>query len=229
MKKHIPNALTCGNLVCGCFGIDFAYNNNLVWAAYMIGLAAVFDFFDGFVARLLKVSSPIGKELDSLADVVSFGVLPGIIMFHLLQNNQAGSWMYLAYIIPAFSALRLAKFNIDTRQTSSFIGLPTPANAILIGSLPLVLEYHEMFATYLSWPVLIAISIVMSLLLVTELPLFALKFKSYAFKGNEIRYSFLASAVLLLPFLKFAALPLIIILYILFSVIGNITNKPTTT
>ncbi|MGB0521494.1 MAG: CDP-diacylglycerol--serine O-phosphatidyltransferase [Flammeovirgaceae bacterium] len=227
MKKHIPNALTCGNLVCGCFGIDFAYHNNLILAAYMIGIAAVFDFFDGFAARLLKVSSPIGKELDSLADVVSFGVLPGIIMLHLLQNVHAGAWAYLAYMIPAFSALRLAKFNIDTRQTTSFIGVPTPANAILIGSLPLVMHRYTLATDLLSWPVLLVVTIVMSLLLVAELPLFALKFKDYSFQNNRIRYIFLITAVGLLVGLQFAGLPLIIICYILFSVVDNLTKKKT--
>ena len=227
MKKHIPNALTCGNLVCGCFGIDFAYHGNLVLAAYMIGIAAVFDFFDGFAARMLNVSSPIGKELDSLADAVSFGVLPGVIMLHLLQNADAGAWAYLAFMIPAFSALRLAKFNIDTRQTTSFIGVPTPANAILIGSLPLVISRYDMAETILTWPVLLAIAMIMSLLLVAELPLFALKFKDYSFANNKIRYSFLIVSILLLVGLQFAGLPLVIVCYILFSLVDNLTKKKT--
>lgn len=222
MKKHIPNALTCGNLVCGCFGIDFAYHNNLVLAAYMIVIAAIFDFFDGFAARLLKVSSPIGKELDSLADAISFGVLPGIIMLHLLKNTGAGDWAYLAYMIPAFSALRLAKFNIDTRQSTSFIGVPTPANAILIGSLPLILNRYQWAEPILSWSVLLGVSIIMSLLLVAELPLFALKFKDYSFANNKIRYSYLILSIILLVSFQFAGLPLVIIAYILFSVVDNL-------
>jgi len=224
MKKHIPNALTCGNLVCGCYGIDLAYDGNLVMAAYMIGIAAVFDFFDGFAARLLKVSSPIGKELDSLADVVSFGVLPGILMLHLMQQANAGNFAYLAYLIPAFSALRLAKFNIDTRQTTSFIGVPTPANAILIGSLPLVLEQHTAFQPFFTWPILLVITVIMSLLLVAELPLFALKFKDYSLVNNKIRYGFLLTAIVLLITLQFAGLPLTIVAYILFSVADNLLN-----
>lgn len=226
MKKHIPNAITCGNLVCGCYGIDLVYNGNITVAAYMIGLAAIFDFFDGFAARLLKVSSPIGKELDSLADVVSFGVLPGIIMLALLQKHGAGDWAYLAYIIPAFSALRLAMFNVDTRQSTSFIGVPTPANAILIGSLPLVLAHHSnLFSGILTWPVLLGIAVVMSFLLVAELPLFALKFKDYSFANNKIRYIFLITAVVLLVTLQYAGLPLTIIAYILFSVVDNMMGK----
>jgi len=226
MKKHIPNALTCGNLICGCYGIDLVYHNNMILAAYMIGLAALFDFFDGFAARLLKVSSPIGKELDSLADAVSFGVLPGIIMLHLLQEAGAGNLSYIAYMIPAFSALRLAKFNLDTRQSTSFIGVPTPANAILIGSLPLVLAHHSnLFSGILTWPVLLGITVVMSLLLVAELPLFALKFKDYSFGNNKIRYSFLITAVVLLITLQYAGLPLTILAYILFSVVDNMMGK----
>jgi CDP-diacylglycerol--serine O-phosphatidyltransferase len=226
MKKHIPNILTCSNLVCGCLGIDYAYHGNLILAAYMIGLAGLFDFLDGFVARLLKVSSPIGKELDSLADCVSFGVLPGVIMLHLLQSSNLGELpiviAHIAWLIPALSAVRLAKFNIDTRQTTSFIGVPTPANAILIGSLPLVLAHNPSFEWLIRNPfVLIAITIVMSLLLVAELPLFALKFKNYTFGDNKIRFIFLILSIIILITFQFAGVPLIILSYILLSLIDS--------
>lgn len=143
IKKNIPNAITCCNLLCGCLAIIQATNGNLLWAAYLVGMAAVFDFFDGFAARLLKVSSPIGKDLDSLADMVTFGVVPGIVMFKMIRLGlrldkegfdliEENPWItYIVFMIPIFSALRLAKFNHDTRQTEAFIGLPTPANAIM--------------------------------------------------------------------------------------------------
>ncbi|OZA56958.1 MAG: CDP-diacylglycerol--serine O-phosphatidyltransferase, partial [Sphingobacteriales bacterium 39-40-5] len=142
MKKHIPNSVTCLNLFSGCLGIVFAFQGNLIWASYAIVIAAVFDFFDGMLARLLKAYSDIGKELDSLADMVSFGVLPSVIIYQLFalspQIDFGADWLsFSAFIIAVFSALRLAKFNIDTRQSENFIGLPTPANALLIASFPL--------------------------------------------------------------------------------------------
>ena len=174
IKKNIPNFITCLNLLCGCIGIVFAFEGNLVWSAYMVGIAAVLDFLDGFAARILKVHSEIGKQLDSLADMVSFGVLPGVVMFNLLQqsfyyelfleywkvplpNKFNDIWYdttrvnyipYIAFLIPVFSAIRLAKFNIDTRQTNSFIGLPTPANSIFICSLPLILFFGNEIGKY---------------------------------------------------------------------------------
>ncbi|AFM04429.1 phosphatidylserine synthase [Bernardetia litoralis DSM 6794] len=242
MKKHIPNFLTCCNLFFGCIGIIFSFNKNLEFAAYCIGIAAIFDFLDGFVARMLKVSSPIGKELDSLADCVTFGVLPAFIMYQLMisaslekvtQNLVEGqiptamdSYLpYIALLIAVFSALRLAKFNVDTRQSDSFIGVPTPANAILIGSIPLILLQNSTYSSVILNPILLVIlTIVMSLLLVAELPLFALKFKSFAFKGNEIRYIFILSSILLLAFLQFLGVPLIILLYVLLSVVSNMVS-----
>ena len=246
MKKHIPNFLTCCNLFFGCIGIIFSFNGSLERAAYCIGIAAIFDFLDGFVARILKVSSPIGKELDSLADCVTFGVLPAFILYHLineaitqvvLQNLVDGeiptamdSYLpYVALLIAIFSALRLAKFNVDTRQSDSFIGVPTPANAILIASIPLILLQNPTYSIFILQPVLlVALAIVMSLLLIAELPLFALKFKSFAFKGNEIRYVFLLASVLLLIFLQYLAIPIIILLYILLSVISNMISVKVT-
>lgn len=228
LKKHIPNFLTCGNLFCGCVGIVSVFQNDLVFAAYMIGLAALLDFADGFAARLLKAHSPIGKELDSLADCVTFGVLPATMLYKLLQKSLMGDDFaielfvvlpYVAFLIAVFSALRLAKFNIDTRQSESFIGVPTPANALLVGSLPLIMGQHPGWAQHIQQPyVLVAYVLVMSYLLVSELPLFALKFRDFSFANNRIRYIFLSVSAVLLIALQFAAVPPIILLYILLSV-----------
>ncbi len=227
MKKHIPNALTCGNLLCGFLGITCCFEWSLWWAAYFILFAVIFDFFDGFVARALKVSSPIGKELDSLADMVSFGVLPALILYKLTQNEGGMMQAYGAVFIAIFSALRLAKFNLDTRQTDSFIGVPTPANALLIGSLPLIAHYHTEFADIAKHLYLLyAIMIVMPFLLIAELPLIALKFKRFDFEHNKFKYILLICSVILLIAFKFAAIPLIIVLYILLSILKNLVEKP---
>jgi CDP-diacylglycerol--serine O-phosphatidyltransferase len=252
LKQHIPNAITCGNLLCGCLAIVQTFNGNLVWAAYLVGMAAILDFFDGFFARLLKVSSPIGKDLDSLADMVTFGVVPGFVMFKLLLSARlfehalelphqgsvdeyAFSVAYIAFLIPIFSAIRLAKFNNDTRQSDSFIGLPTPANAIFICSLPLILNMgpqfvvNEMNASLVGYIIntktLVVLSIVLSVLLVAELPLIALKFKSFGWKGNEIRFIFLGLSLGLLIAFQFVGIPLVIILYILISVVNNLVKQ----
>ena len=234
IKKHIPNAITCGNLLCGCLGVVQAFEGNLIWASYLVGIAAVLDFFDGFAARMLKVSSPIGKDLDSLADMVTFGFLPGVVMFVLISaavdfteaKQYVGSeyLRYIAFLIPVFSALRLAKFNHDTRQTDSFIGVPTPANAMLICSLPLMLEFNN-FEFILNPILLAALCILMSLLLVAELPLFALKFKHFKWNGNEIRFVFLALSLILLVAFQFLGIALVIILYVLMSLLNNLLSK----
>jgi CDP-diacylglycerol--serine O-phosphatidyltransferase len=231
IKKHIPNLLTSGNLFCGCIAIVEAFNGNLHISAYLVGLAAIFDFLDGFAARLLKVQSPMGKELDSLADMVSFGLLPGIIVYHLLLNlgdvlpNQY--FAYVAFLIPIFSALRLANFNIDTRQSDSFIGVPTPAVTLLIASFPLICLEASSQACLLINNIyfLTGITVLMSYLLVAELPLFALKFKDFTFQNNKIRYIFIGVSVLLLVILHYVALPIIIFLYILISIISNLMNS----
>lgn len=250
----IPNLLTLGNLACGCLAIVFAFQGNLVWVAYLVGIAAVLDFLDGFVARALKQFSPIGKELDSLADMVTFGVVPGVVMFQMMRQGCAmgegkvwddlsrieGGFLgyplaLVAFLITLFSALRLAKFNVDTRQSDSFIGVPTPANSIFVCSFPLIMAAHNNpfgeflfpLRNLLSLEVLIPVTVVMSFLLISEIPLFALKFKSFKWKGNEIRYSFLAAAVIMLILLKYIALPLIIILYILLSIVNNILKRST--
>jgi CDP-diacylglycerol--serine O-phosphatidyltransferase len=225
MKKHIPNLLTCGNLLFGFLGITFCFEWSLAWAASCVLIAVVFDFFDGLAARALKVSSPIGKELDSLADVVSFGVLPALILYKLVQN-QGSAFFYFAVFIAIFSALRLAKFNVDARQSDVFIGVPTPANALLIASFPLIYTYQPQFTDIVTnLYVLYGIMLVMPLLLVAELPLIALKFKTYHFAKNRIKYILVISSVILLLLLRFAAIPLIIVLYILLSMLNHLISK----
>ena len=224
MKKHIPNSVTCLNLFSGCLGIVFAFQGNLIWAAYAILLAALLDFFDGMLARLLNAYSDIGKELDSLADMVSFGVLPSVIIYQLFlrapQESGSPIWLsYSAFLIAIFSALRLAKFNIDTKQSENFIGLPTPANAMLIASFPFIMESSDSFFNQiLANPWFLAIfSLVMGLLLVAEIPLISLKFSSLGFSENLQRYILIFSSLILLLIFKFAAVPIIIILYFLIS------------
>lgn len=221
IKKHIPNAITCGNLVSGCIGITLCYQDNLVLGAIMILVGATFDFFDGFAARMLKVSSPMGKELDSLADMVTFGVLPAVILFKLLEmTNPSFEYLpFIAFIVAAFSAIRLANFNIDERQSDGFIGVPTPANALLIGSLPLILYTYPEYQDYIvNEYLLIAIAVVMSYLLNAEIPLVSLKFKNFGWKGNEARFTLIGITLLLLITLKVAALPLIVVTQVLVSV-----------
>jgi len=235
IKKHIPNCITCGNLLCGCLAIVAAFGNNLVWSAYWVGIAAVLDFFDGFVARLLKIGGEMGKQLDSLADMVTFGVVPGIVMFQMIAKTITSDDLnyipYLAFLLIIFSAIRLAKFNIDSRQTSSFIGVPSPANAMLICSFPLINAFQPDFFDYgvltISQNIyfLLAITLVMSYLMVAELPLFALKFKTFTWKDNKIRFVFLIISVILLILFQFIAIPFIIFLYIVLSIINNTTTK----
>lgn len=224
-KKHIPNILTCTNLFCGCLAIIAAFQWNLIWASYLVGIGALLDFLDGMSSRYLNAYSNMGKQLDSLADMVSFGVVPGIIMYQLImsQSMETGfiSIGLIALLIPVFSALRLAKFNIDTRQSDSFIGLPTPANAILICSLPLVFIYDEMqLGHYLNnLYFLIGLTIVTSFLLVSKIPMFSLKFKDAGWVNNKVRYVFLGIALILLVVIHFTAIPIIILLYIILSII----------
>ncbi len=226
MKQHIPNAITCLNLFSGCVGVVFAFNGNFVFAVYAIVIAAVFDFMDGMVARLLKVHSPVGKELDSLADLISFGFLPASIVYQLFllapQVGELSTYLnYTAFIIAVFSALRLAKFNTDTRQSDNFIGLPTPANALFIGSLPMIIAGGDNFWTaYILNPFfLFVLAIGTSFLLVMEIPLLSLKFKNFIFRENLLRFLLVFIALILIVLFKFAAVPLIIVLYIVFSFI----------
>lgn len=223
IRKHIPNALTCCNLLCGCIGIVFVFEGQLLLAPFLIWLAAIFDFLDGFAARLLRVSSPIGGELDSLADNVTFGLLPAVIIFDMVQASAVPAWVpYLAFVVAVFSALRLAKFNVDTRQTDSFIGLPTPANALFISALPLILAYSSFPLSFLGNPwFLLACAFILSFLLVAELPLFALKFKSFSWAENKLKYIFLITSVVLVILLQFVAIPLVIVLYIVVSLFSR--------
>ncbi len=237
MKKEIPNLLTLANLACGMMGIYAVFNSDLEKATYFIVPALIFDFLDGFVARLLKVSSPLGKELDSLADMVTFGALPGFIMFQLLAQASCDPkvctglisnqyFPYLGFLITLFSAYRLAKFNIDTRQSDTFIGLPTPANTIVIASLPLIASYQPQLWQYINHPkVLAVICLVFSYLLVAELPLIALKFKNFGLKENIYRYSVVIASVLSILLFGVAGLPLSIILYIIIAILQNFATK----
>lgn len=242
IKRQIPNLFTFLNLSAGLIGILFALENLLVPAAFMVMLGIFFDFFDGFFARILKVSSELGKQLDSFADLVTSGVVPGLIIFQLLKATtfswsgtdvismlQGGNYLpFIGFIIPLASAYRLANFNIDERQSTSFIGLPTPANALLISSIPLIIAYSqesEMVSFIQQTYVLVAVTIVGASLLNAEIPLFALKFKSYGFKENALKYIFLVLIVLLVSWLQFVAIPLIILLYVLLSVVENALKK----
>lgn len=222
IRKHIPNAITSCNLLSGCIGISLCFEGNIFFGAVMILIGATFDFFDGFAARMLKVSSPMGKELDSLADMVTFGVLPSVILYQLLVEVLADSQLtylpYVAFLIAVFSAVRLANFNIDERQSDGFIGVPTPGTALVIGSLPLILKYYPEFSPYiLNEITLIGIAIVMSYLMNAEIPLISLKFKTFGWKGNEGRFILIGSSLLLLIFLQVAALPLIVVTQVLIS------------
>ncbi|MGF7216142.1 CDP-diacylglycerol--serine O-phosphatidyltransferase [Spirosoma lacussanchae] len=221
LLKHIPNAMTCGNLLCGCIGMVMALRGQLELAAWLIGLAAILDFGDGFVARLVDVSGPFGKELDSLADVVTFGVLPATLVFQLCWFQQLGSISYAAFLIAVLSALRLANFNIDTRQSESFIGLPVPANAMLIAAFPLMGRYQPQFDAIWQNDIALGMMIAFSFMLVSDLPLFALKFKSFGWAENRAKFLFLIASALLLLFLQFAAIPLVILLYIVVSLFTN--------
>lgn len=233
--SFVPNLITSLNLWLGCISILFAFNNNLTFASVLIFAAGIFDFFDGMAARLLNAYSELGKMLDSLADVVSFGVAPSVIMFQLLNltlknnyevitsTNMAG--MLIAstgFIIAIFSALRLAKFNIDKRQAEYFVGVPTPANAFFIASLPFVLkECSAASDVLLEIYVLIPLTCVLSFLLVAELPMISLKFKNLSFRDNKSRFILLFVSLILLILLNISAYPLIFLLYIVISLIDT--------
>lgn len=226
MKKHIPNCITCCNLISGCIATVFAFGGNLEIALVWIIIGAVFDFFDGMVARLLHVSSPIGKELDSLADDITFGVAPSTIVFSQLGIMDYPSFLeplreyipFLAFIMAAFSGLRLAKFNLDERQALGFIGLPTPANALFWGSL--LVGIGDKLANYpIALFLVLGGILVSSWLLVAEVPMFALKFKQWGWKGNEIKYIFLLSCIPLLSIFGITAFAIIIAWYVVLSVV----------
>lgn len=226
ITKHIPNFLTCCNLVSGCIAIVMAAQGELVMAFIFILIGAVFDFFDGFAARMLKAYSLIGKELDSLADVVSFGVAPGMMLYYFLTlySDTTGITAYLpyvAFIIPALSGLRLAKFNTDDRQTESFIGLPVPAHALFWGSIIVSLVLKEKMIEQIYAGGLVLLAILTSLLLVSEIPMFSLKFKSWGWKENKLRYIFLLASLALIIGLKLSGVAAAIILYIILSIFNR--------
>ncbi|MGB0776662.1 MAG: CDP-diacylglycerol--serine O-phosphatidyltransferase [Flavobacteriaceae bacterium] len=223
MKKHVPNLLTLMNLSAGLFAILFAVVGDLKFAVYCIMAGILFDFFDGFVARLLNVQGELGKQLDSLADVVTSGVAPGMIWFVLLsrgfdynffESQEFIPWPFIAFLCPLASAYRLAKFNIDTRQTDSFIGLPTPANALLIGGM--VFMPFE-----LSLALVYAVGIFGCIILNAEIPLFSLKFKNYSWKDNKWTFVFLIFVTALVVILGIASMSWIILLYVLWSILKN--------
>ncbi len=240
IKKHIPNFITTLNVLCGSVAIVFILKGALTTGVILILLGAIFDFLDGMSARVLKAYSPMGKELDSLADVISFGLAPGLIMYKMLntslfnenvipdlQSNltlvqllTVGS----AFLIPIFSALRLAKFNVDERQTSSFIGLPTPANALFISSLALIQEHGTIPAIdnfILATPALLVITLLFSMLLVSEIPMFSLKFKNPGWKENKVQYIFVTCSLLLIAFLQLYGVAAVVILFIVISLLNN--------
>lgn len=238
----VPNTITALNLVCGSLAVFFAVDGQLGWAAIFIFAAAVFDFLDGFSARLLKAYSSIGKELDSLADTVSFGLAPAAIVFTMLEITLFGknqpiqeieaNWsqwilLFTSLIIPVAGAFRLAKFNTDTRQTEQFLGMPIPANAIFFASLALILELgtrQNVVSVILNRYTILAAIFCCSFLMVSELPMFNLKFKNLKLKENALRFLFLGVTLLMLLFLQIYALPLIIIWYVLLSAISYLTG-----
>ena len=221
LKKHIPNTITCCNLISGCIATYWAFQGNYELALLFIVIGAVFDFFDGMSARLLHVSSPIGKELDSLADDITFGFAPSAIVFDYLKP-ETELLPFLVFVMAAFSALRLAKFNLDERQALGFIGLPTPANALFWGSLIVGagdwMISAPVISTNLSLIILAGIFI-SCWLLIAEIPMFALKFKTWGWKGNEVKYIFLLTSIVMLIFLGVSGLAAVIAWYILLSVL----------
>ncbi len=246
MKKHIPNLITLMNLFCGCVAVIFAVLNQLELAAFFVFLGVLFDFFDGFAARMLKVQSPLGLQLDSLADMVTSGLVPGIVMFQLLAMSMSGGWNvdlsseaagdtfwvglkvaplpFLGFLITLASGYRLAKFNIDAEQQSSFKGLPTPANTLLILSLPLILLYHNndfLNGIILNQWFLISVTLLSAFVLNANIKLFALKFKNWGFKDNAVRYIFLIVSLVLVITMKFVAIPVIIVFYIISSLLSK--------
>ena len=230
--RNIPNSITCCNLISGCIATYNAFLGDIRMALLWIIVGAVFDFFDGMSARLLKVSSPIGKELDSLADDITFGFAPSAIIFYELSIMEYPSELlmlkpylpYFAFVMAAYSALRLAKFNLDERQSLGFIGLPTPANALFWGAL-FVGAQNFMESTAYMLPVVLLMICVSCWLLIAEVPMFALKFKQWGWKGNEVKYIFLISGLPVLMIFGITAFSVIIAWYVVLSVVVNLRNK----
>lgn len=228
IKQHIPNAITCGNLVSGCLSILFLTHNMPVKAAIMIFVAGLFDFLDGFAARLLHAHSPIGADLDSLSDVVSFGVAPGFIMYWLMSRSfDLPQWRIagfnvlpcLAFLLPVFSAIRLAKFNIDNTQKTTFRGIPAPGMAIFIASLPLALsQVHHLKDGVLSYWACLGITLIFSFMMVSRLRFFSFKMKSAKWNGNEVRWIFLLVTITSFVIFKWISLPFVMMFYVLLSI-----------
>ena len=240
IKKYIPNLFTLGNLFCGTLATIFAVQGDFVLTAILVVLGIVFDFFDGFLARILGVSGELGKQLDSLADMVTSGVVPGIMMYKMIQINlinDPNSFIHnepvleitlLGLILTLAACYRLAKFNLDTRQSESFIGLPTPAMSLFVISLPLIqAETDIQFIQNLlaNNYFLIGVTLVLSFLMNAEIPLFSLKFKDYGLKENVFKYVLIALSIILLITIQYLAIPVIIVVYVLLSIINNIMLK----
>jgi CDP-diacylglycerol---serine O-phosphatidyltransferase len=225
IAQQVPNLFTLLNLLCGCLSITYAFKGSLEASAIFIFVGALFDFADGLAARILKAYSDTGKQLDSLADLVSFGLAPGVILFVLLENTGSNIWTtsialsFLPFLVTLSSAVRLAKFNVDERQTRMFIGLPTPASAMFIGSLVFLVNDKDLFFSELVNNVYFILSVVflLSYLLNSRIPLFSLKISSMKWKENRIQYIFIFFSTVLLIFLSFKAIALIIILYVILS------------
>ena len=223
-KKHIPNTITCCNLISGCIATVHAFYGNQDMALLFILIGAGFDFFDGMTARLLHVSSPIGKELDSLADDVTFGVAPSVMIFTMLSQLDYPSFIepiakylpYFAFVVAAFSALRLAKFNLDERQATSFIGLPTPANALFWGSLIVGAEQQLINSSY-ALPFILILICISCWILIAEIPMFALKFKQWGWKGNQVKYLFILTCIPILLVFGISGFAIIIAWYVILS------------
>lgn len=231
VKKNIPNAITCLNLLCGCMALVYISRDFSYIGSWLVIAAAVADFLDGLAARLLNVKSPIGKDLDSLADMVSFGVVPGMILVKLIHHPVL---CWIGLLVPIFAAIRLAKFNIDERQTTNFIGLPSPANALFIISFPLIIRYHDYWQIYYLSHIQFftyffsAIAVICSALMVSPIPLFSMKMKNLSWKSNKTRYIFAGISLVGLAFLAYQAVPLIMVLYVVMSVIENqLTDSST--
>lgn len=232
IKAQIPNLFTMLNLFSGCVALVMVANDKFELAFYFVCLGIFFDFFDGFFARKFGVAGPLGVQLDSLADMVTSGVVPGFVMFKLMQDSAAfgaESYIpYLGFIITLGACYRLAKFNIDERQSDSFIGLPTPANALFFTSLPIINAsfFDDNFngIIYNNW-VMIGLCFLSAYIMNAEIPLFSLKIKDFSFAKYKLQIFFLAVSVLMLIFLHILAVPLIIIMYVLLSVFNNMTNK----
>ena len=242
IKTHIPNSITLLNLLAGLFALIHAFNGNYNEAFSLVCLGVFFDFWDGFFARIWKVQSQIGLQLDSLADMVTSGVVPGLVMYKMLADIQENQLQYnltedtyymvivpyLGFLITLASCYRLAKFNVDARQTDSFIGLPTPANALLIMSIPMI-QFHSEFewlVDFLSNPfVLVGVTVLSSYLLNAEIPLFSLKVKSFSWEKYKMQVVFMIISIILIAIFEFIAIPIIILLYVILSVVNNTILK----